>query len=237
MIHLKVIGFFSGSGETGTTMTALSVAEELAEQGNKTIFIYGSGKKGNTFIKDKQLKGLDYIRADLVCGNITAGDIKQIMGKQGDLRILAGTESSYDANLFPLETFEVMLPALKNFDFVVIDGGNHFESAMTISALNVSTDLFFIVTQQIKAIERFKDTQERVLKPLEKEISIIINRYKKEIALPSITEIERIVGREVSFVVSDIKSSWQYEVQGCTLRKQRKYRKEVRKIADGIVKG
>ena len=236
-MDLKVIGFFSGSGETGTTMTALSFAEELAETGRRTLFIYGSGKKGNLYSTVENMKGLDCIRAELLCGVPEREEIEEILNKQGKLYIIGGTDSSYEARLFPLETFEGILPVLEmlGFEFVIIDGGNRFELAMTVSAINVSDEIFFVLTQQMKSVLRFKDTDEKVLRPLGLKLRIVLNRYKRDIALLSASDIENITGRKVQFTIGEMSSSWQKEVQGKTLRDRRKYRKEVKQIAEKVL--
>ena len=92
---------------------------------------------------------------------------------------------------------------------------------MTVSAINVSEEIFFVLTQQMKAVLRFVDTDEKVIRPLGLKLRIVLNRYRRDLSLLSASDVEKMIGRKVQFTIGEISSSWQQEVQGKTLRERR----------------
>ena len=163
----NIIGFFGGDSQVGTTMTAWSFAERLSGNNKKVLFLFGSGENDQAYFSAESGSSMDDLKAQLRSGWVERDDLFSLLAKRKNLWILPGTKDSLGADYFPENTFEVLLSnVLKDFDYVVIDGGHNVRLGVTISALNVCDCRYFLITQQAKTLHRFLQCKKNLLAPL-----------------------------------------------------------------------
>lgn len=229
----KVIGFFGGDSQVGTTMLAQSFAEILGRRGRRVLLILGSGKFGEGFFHQDDRHSLDDLKAAVRSGKVEKEDLLQSIEKIRHVFFLPSVRNPLTAKYFPENTYEVMLASVgEEFDYVVIDGGDDANQGLMISALNISDKCFFITTQQPKSLHRFLLLQKNILEPLDIQGTLIVNKYLKEPALLMKKDILALCERERLLTAPYVEYGWQAEMEGKTLLRFGRYEKAVK----GLVK-
>lgn len=227
-----VIGFFGGDSQTGTTMIAQSLAEFLAEHGCKVLLIFGSGNYGDTYLRSQSSNSIDDLKASIRSGKVDPEELMQSLQQKKSLWILPGVRSPLMAKYFPENTYEVLLAAVKpHFDYVIIDCGCDYQQGMTISALNTCDSRYFVVTQQAKSLGRYTLYHRQIIKPLEKDGKLIINKYIRDPALFLKADILKLCGKDNALLVPYIEYGWQAEMEGATLMSYRGFFKAIEHLA------
>lgn len=229
----KIIGFFGGDSQVGTTMLAQSAAEQLKEKGRKVLFIMGSGKFGEEFVNHGGRHSIDDLKAGIRSGRVSAEDLSQNIVECRGLWVLPGVRNPLTAKYFPENTYEIMLESVPaDFDYIVIDGGDNANLGLTISALNTAEERFFVTTQQSKSVHRLILLQKSILEPLNLEGRLIINKYMKDPALLLKKDILPLCGQAEALTIPYIEYGWQAEMEGRTLLHFNKFAKAAAKIPD-----
>ena len=149
----KIIGFFGGDSQVGTTMISQSIAECLKTCGKQVLLIKGSGKYGEEFMNGDGRYSLDDIKANIISGKVSYEDMEQVIIESKGLFVISSVRNPFTSKYYPENTYEVMLASVADeFDYIVIDAGNDANLGLMISALNVSDSRYFVTTQQSKAI-------------------------------------------------------------------------------------
>ncbi len=227
-----VIGFFGGDSQTGTTMIAQSLAEFLAEHGCKVLLIFGSGNYGDTYLRSQSSNSIDDLKASIRSGKVDPEELMQSLQQKKSLWILPGVRNPLMAKYFPENTYEVLLAAVKtHFDYAIIDCGCDYQQGMTISALNTCDCRFFVVTQQAKSLGRYTLYHRQIIKPLEKDGRLIINKYIRDPALFLKADILKLCGKDNALLVPYIEYGWQAEMEGTTLMPYRGFCKAIEQLA------
>ncbi len=214
----KIIGFFGGDSQVGTTMIAQSVAELLKERGKKVLFILGSGKYGDEFVNIGIRHSLDDLKAGIRSGKVPAEDLLQTLEEVRGMWVLPSVRSPLTAKYFPENTYEILLASAgETFDYIVIDGGDNANLGLMISALNTADERFFITTQQAKAVRRFLLLQKNVLEPLKLKGKLVINKYVQDLSLLLRQDVLSLCERGEAFTIPYVEYGWQAEMEGRTL--------------------
>lgn len=231
---MKYISFFGGDSKTGATSIAYCVAERLSSMNYKTLMIFASGRSSRSLSGKNFRYSIDDIKAAIISGKVTADDVMHITEKVGRLHVINDVRNTFTSKLFPLDTFERLSIIGEYYDYVVIDAGNRFENAMTVSALNVSHQCFFLLNQNQVSIGRFIETDEYVLRQMNKDIEIILNMCRKNIALHRKKEIEALVKREIRYEIPYGGDACMYDDSFSEILSKKKCRKVVNVIAADI---
>ncbi|MBR3756216.1 MAG: hypothetical protein IKK48_03810 [Firmicutes bacterium] len=228
----KVVGFFGGDHQTGTTMIAWSFAERLSETGRRVLLLFCSGSNDQSFIAGENGQSIDNLKAALRSGRVEREDLFQCLEKRKGLWILPGTKNSLAAGYFLENTLQILLEGVDDtFDIVVVDGGSDLRLGLTISALNVCCYRYFVVTQQAKCIHRYLQKREYLLGPFGLDGQVILNQYRKDPSLLLRKDVCRILGLEKVTVVPFVEGGWQAEMDQKNLRGTPRFAKAV----DGLV--
>ena len=224
----RVIGFFGGDSQTGTTMLAWSFAERLSEKGRRVLLIFGSGKDDRFFFDGGTGTSIDDLKAALRSGKVERDDVFACMEKRKSMWILPGTKNSLSAEYFLENTFQILLEELEaDFDEVVIDGGSDLRLGLTISALHICSHRCFVITQQLKCLHRYIQNRGHLLKPLGIDGQVVLNQYRKDPSLFLKKDVCRMLGTETLIVIPFVEGGWQTEME-------RKNLLTIPKIAKGI---
>lgn len=233
-----VIGFFGGDSQTGTTMIAWSFAERLSEGRKKVLFLLGSGNEDHLYLAAENFHSMDDLKAMIRSGRVEKEDLFQSMDKRKKLWVLPGTKNSLSAEYFLENTFQILLENVKEaFDYVVIDGGSNLRLGLTISALNVSSIRFFVITQQAKTLRRFIRNRERLLQPLGMNGQIILNRYRKDPALFLKKDVCRMLGIDDVMTIPFVEEGWQMEMEQKNLLESSRFCRAIDCLVNPFVEG
>lgn len=233
---VDVIGFFGGDHQMGTTMVAWSFGESLAEQGKRVLFILGSGNNDEGILRHQQGYCIDDLKASLRTGYLEKEELMQILDKRKNLWILPGIKNSLTAFHFPENTFEILLDTVEDtFDVIVIDGGSNLHMGLTVSALNVCTQRYFLVTQQPKSIHRFVQCKTQFYEPLGIGGILIINKYQKDPSFLLKKDILRITGEDEGIVLPYVDSGLQAEMECKTLLSFPRFAKAMQILSSELI--
>ncbi len=229
----KIIGFFGGDSQVGTTMLAQSLAEVLQQRGKKVLYLMGSGKFGDEFLPLSGRHSLDDLKAAVRSGKVTAEDVYQNIEEVRGISVLPAVRNPLSASYFTERTYEILLAEVQgDFEYAVIDGGSDANLGITISALNIADYRFFVTTQQSKSIKRLAMLQKNIVQPLQCTGDLIINKYQKDPALFLKKEILSLCEMETAFIVPYVEYGWQAEMESKSLLRYGKFSKGISAIAD-----
>lgn len=227
----KIIGFFGGDSQVGTTMVSQSIAECLKNCGKQVLFIKGSGKYGDEFMNGDGRYSLDDIKANIISGKVSYEDIEQVITNSKGVFVIPSVRNPFTSKYYPENTYEVMLASVEDsFDYIVIDAGSDANLGLMISALNVSDCRYFVTTQQSKAIHRLIQMKKNITQPLGLDGHLIINKYMKDPALFLKKDIETLSEMENASVIPYLEYGWQMEMEGRTLMHFHKFAKSIERI-------
>jgi len=231
----KIIGFFGGDSQVGTTMIAQSLAEFLADHGCKVLLILGSGNYGDTYLKNNPTNSIDDLKADIRSGKVDTEELMQSLQQKKTLWILPGVRNPLMAKYFPENTYDILLEEGKShFDYVIIDGGGDYQLGITISALNYCDRKYFVITQQAKSLARYSLYRQQIFMPLGIEGKLIINKYIRDPALFLKTDILKFCEKEDALLIPYTEYGWQAEMEGATLMAHRGVYKAIERLAGEI---
>ena len=227
----KVVGFFGGDAQVGTSMIAQSFAEMLASRGKKVLLVLGSGKYGDTAFLTGSEHSLDDVKAAIRSGNIEREELLQNLEKKKGVWVIPGVRNPFLTKYFPENSCQVLLEPVKDdFDYAVIDGGCDYHLGLVISALNVSDCRFYITTQQAKSIARFGFCQKQIFRPLNLPGHLVVNKYMKDPALFLKADVLKFCEAADGGVIPYIEYGWQAEMEGSTLLQYRPFYKAIEKL-------
>ncbi|MFQ9892017.1 MAG: hypothetical protein ACLRWH_02285 [Emergencia sp.] len=228
----KIIGFFGGDSQVGTTMLAQSFAELMGQRGKRVLLILGSGKFGEAFAHLSSRYSIDDLKAAIRSGKVGKEDLLQSVERSRHIFILPSVRNPLTAKYFPENTYEIMLSSAgEEFDYIIIDGGDDANLGLMISALNIVDVHYFVITQQPKSLHRFLLLQKNILEPMDIGGTLIVNKYLKEPALFMKKDILKLCERQALFTVPYIEYGWQAEMEGKTLLAFHRFGKAVKRIA------
>jgi len=231
----KIIGFFGGDSQVGTTMIAQSLAEFLADHGCKVLLILGSGNYGDTYLKNNPTNSIDDLKADIRSGKVDTEELMQSLQQKKTLWILPGVRNPLTAKYFPENTYDVLLETGKSrFDYVIIDGGWDYQLGITISALTYCDSRFFVITQQAKSLARYGFYQQQIFGPLGIEGKLIINKYIRDPALFLKKDILKLGEKNDALQIPYTEYGWQAEMEGTTLMEYRGFYKAIERLAGEV---
>ncbi len=229
----KIIGFFGGDGQVGTTMAAQSLAELLQQRGQRVLYIMGSGKFGDEFLNLEGRHSIDDLKAAVRSGRVSGEELFQNLEEIKGLWVLPAVRNPLTARYFPENTYEVLLAGVfDEFDYVVIDSGCDAELGLFISAVNTADYRFFVTTQQSKSLRRLVLLMKNVMQPLQKEGSLIICKYMKDPGLLLKRDVLTLCEMEEAFTVPYVEYGWQAEMESKSLLRYGKFYKAMAVLAD-----
>ena len=244
-MNSPVISFFSSTSATGTTSTLLSVAMALQENSDLRIgvLLLNVLDEGSDYV-EKSYSSLDELKPLLAGKGLDQSEdfLSKFtrVGKQ--LFILQGNRNrTIERNYHPTDIHYLIERAEQEFDVVLIDGGNHFDNALSTAALERSARINMVITQSPKVVRRFNQLYDQILRPLKVDkdsINFIINCHQdKTYMLPVKHLVQELNIKQYSLIpyfdkaiLAEIESKILFEVADT------KYQENVISIAKDISK-
>ena len=235
----KVITFFGAESKVGTTMLAQSVAEELAARKKSCLLIFASSEMYDNYLKeDNSIVSLDNL-SDINPENLKLQDVKKVITKANGLEYIKGSNKPLKIRYFS-EKLIPKIVKLAPYDYIVVDGGHNYHFPLPVSSLLAATDMYYVLTQNAKAVNRFKDTISLILNaPALKTVAektIIVNKHSKEgVYTPEM--ISEITGLAY-LAVPRVPNAKTCEINQHTLNRMSKpYKTSIASMVDNIVGG
>ena len=200
------VGFFAGSASSGSTMLAVSTSKLLADMGKRVLHIFSGISSLYSYVEKNNAGSLDDIKSSLVGRSLTEEEIKATAKTVGGIELIASNKSFLMANTFPVDSFEQILNSSRCFDYVVVDAGSDFRTALTVSALCYCNKRIVSITQEP------------------------INKYLRDKSLYSKDDIAYLLKRDISCVIPYSNFGSYAQIERKTLIGEKRYRRAVESL-------
>ncbi|MBR4410697.1 MAG: hypothetical protein IKT31_05195 [Firmicutes bacterium] len=230
MIIENVILFYGCDSQVGTTMTALSAAELLAEKGKNVLYISAGSIPGIAFSAAEPAGAA----ADLWDRTEDEEEIRQLAVKHRGADILQGVQSWMNGgNYLKGLLSELCSTCSRMWDYVIVDGGSSGESSMGQEALDFAGMIFLVLTQQEKSLHRWKMRREWVENRMKVKPYFVVNKFVGNGTFYKESQLKKMLPCEEDRLstIPYLPYGWQAELERCTLMKYRPFRKAMEKIA------
>ena len=244
-MNKSVVSFFSPVAGIGTTSTVLSIAMSLEKHTDSRIgvLMLNALDEGSDYV-EKSIAHLDELKPLLAGEGLNQSEdfLSKFtrIGKQ--LFILHGNRNRcIERHYHPKEIEYLIDLAEKEFDIVLIDSGSHFDNALSAVSLTHENKIVFVVNQQPKAVRRYHQLAEQILRPLNIDldnINYLINGYQDKTYILPVKQIAQEMNvKQYSLlpyydkaILAEIENKILYEVA------DQKYRDAVDSVAEGLCK-
>ena len=216
----KVVTFFSSLSNVGTTSTTLSTAYALSSHSDVRVgvLLLNSWDDGTDFFINPPYF-LNELKSQLA-GKMFEND-EEFLNKFKSIRenfyVLAGNKDRRMERLFTADEIEYLITRSKDvFDIVLIDGGCHFDNALTTVAIHQSDFKILICNQQAKGIKRFEQLYDDILFSLgvnKNHIHLVVNQYQDRSFLATDKDIAKQLDLSLLVTIDWEASGWLAEIE------------------------
>ncbi|RXT07834.1 AAA family ATPase [Ammoniphilus sp. CFH 90114] len=203
-----IISLYSGKGGTGTSLLSANLAHTLALDRSLNVLLVDLNLQ---FGAIHTLFNINHSRhiGDLkpVIRELTESQVKNVIYRmeESGLHILLSPNSPEEAEQFKSEEIEMLLNACRlYFDVIILDIPKELNE-ISISALNGSDHIFYVVHLERPAIVNMQsvlDLLERYHVIKDDNVSVIVNRFNKQHDI-SLTELQKMTRFPVLGTVAD----------------------------------
>ena len=149
----NVAVLFGADSKVGTTITALAMAESLADQSEGNVAVLNlSGHVSFPYVDFDESKGLDSIRSKVFNKILTQDELKEAMVQSRDLKnlyILPPGRTLIDFKYYGTDHIEYVINmAAAMFDVVIVDAGWYPHNNLYFGALNATPNRYLVTTQE-----------------------------------------------------------------------------------------
>lgn len=218
--------FFGTDSKVGVTMTAQSVAENIAANTDTTVgLLFLNGKPSMDYIKaEKYSIALDKLKLKIVSNVLSPNELLDSCIKIDNLYVLQGAELIYGVRHYHPKHIENLIElATKVFGIVIIDAGCDLNNGMSIGAINSTSNRFLVTTQQDTALDNFNRTNDQILNALDIQASdfmMVINKYVSSSQLYTPSELaDKVYNIPLAGIIPKVDYSWQAERDKNTFNK------------------
>ena len=239
----NVYTFFSSIGNVGTTTTVLSIADALAKatKVNVGVLNLNAFDDGTDFYNPPTVS-LDQLKPKLT-GKMFSNEndlLSKFVVPSPNLYILPGNQQRRMERDYSIDEVEYLIERAQDiFDIVLIDAGNHFDNALSNGAMVMTNAVYFIANQQPKAIKRFQQLYDEIIKeiPIPKDdIQLIISNYQDRAYLPTDTDISKQLNLPLLSTLIHVPNGWVSEIENNwkLLSEHHRYRESIYQIVEEI---
>jgi len=236
----KTVIFAGGDTQTGTTMLAMAAAEELAKEGMSVLCLRAGAWTGTEFLSENTVSAGEEVLAGLMAENLSAKELQQAVGVNRGVDILPGIRRGRNGWYFLQEDLETICCLAETlWDWVIIDLGSVQCCRYTLDILALAGQIYMVVTQQEKTIERFRKWSAMQNGIQWENVRFLLNKYTDAGSFPTVEDMaERLQCRPPEILtVPYVPYGWQAEAERTTLLNFRRFRKAVRNLTEQIKAG
>jgi septum formation inhibitor-activating ATPase MinD len=198
----NVVVLFGADAKVGTTITALSLAENLAAKSEGNIAVLNlSGHISFSYVDFNDSKGLDSIRSKVFNKILSLDELREAMVQSKDLKnlyILPPCRNLIDFKYYRTDHIEYVINMASGmFDVVIVDAGWYPHNALYFGALNTTPNKYMVTTQENasedthfiirqQALDEYgitvKKNEIEIKAEQPENIMLIINKYNDEVS-------------------------------------------------------
>lgn len=214
----NIVVFFGADTKVGTTMLSQSVAEIIAANSDKKVFLgFMDGFPGTDYFKGGFPGCIDEIKLRLLNRVLDISEILSECKDVGDnLFVLEGIRNFLYRCEYEIEDAEYLFNILsENFDIVILEAGCEIDLALSFWSLNATNNRYLVVTPQQKTFTKFRAIYAILEKLNVSSFSLVMNKYLPEFGKSY--EIADRYGFPLSGELPFLDNGWQAEIENSTL--------------------
>ncbi|PYG84241.1 hypothetical protein LY28_03746 [Ruminiclostridium sufflavum DSM 19573] len=208
----NVAVLFGADSKVGTTLTALSLAGNLAERSEGTVaFLNMSGHIAYSYADSDDGKGLDSIRSKVFNKILSQDELRQAMLQSEEIKnlyILPPCKTLIDFKYYTTDHIEYVISmAAGMFDIVIADAGWYPNNALYFGALNSTPNRYMVTTQQQSSLANHLTIKKQALdeygitsrkqegetkEKAPESILLIANRYSEQLSSNILKEYDMV---------------------------------------------
>ncbi len=236
----KTVIFAGGDTQTGTTMLAMAAAEELVKEGMSVLYLRAGAWTGTEFLSENTMSAGEEVLAGLMAENLSAQELQQAVGVNRGVDVLTGIRRGRSGWYFLQEDLEAICSLAETlWDWVIVDTGCVQWSGYGMDVSSLAGQVYIVVTQQEKTIERFRNWKSLQNGEPWKNVQFLLNKYNDAGTFPDVEDMAELLqcSRSAILTVPYVPYGWQAEAERTTLLNFRRYRKAVRNLTERIKTG
>ncbi len=237
----NVAVLFGADSKVGTTITALALAESLADQSEGTVAVLNlSGHVSFTYVDFNDSKGLDSIRSKVFNKILSQDELKEAMVTSKEFKnlyILPPGRTMIDFKYYRTDHIEYLINmASAMFDVVIVDAGWYPHNNLYFGALNSTPNRYLVTTQEDASADAHFIIRQQVLDEYgitvkrneintkvdhPENIMLIVNKYNGDVSTTNfVKSYDMIFAGALPFISI---STHELQAKKKTLRGQSKY--------------
>lgn len=161
----KIITFFGGDSQVGTTLLAASVVQSLTSRKKKTILILGSTEVNEDIFRSSAGTNLDSLLRQT---KYSKEDVASCICKTELFDMIDGSSDTLSKQFYPVDIMKNITPILaREYEYIIIDGGHDATLPVPTSALITADRRYYVLTGNQKCITRFSKIYTDIIKGLD----------------------------------------------------------------------
>lgn len=179
----NVIVFYGASHGVGTTTISNSVAQIIADNCDKKVFL-GFMQTGNgaDYYKFEKRNSIDELKLKIVNRVLSISEVLSECHQLGNLYVLQGIKNFLYSMEYELSDIEYFIDLLStNFDVVILDVGVDINYAICLGSLLYTKNRYLVVTPSPKVIESYYEIEGLLQKLGISKFSLILNDMQQEL--------------------------------------------------------
>ena len=159
----KLISFFGGDSQTGTTTLSIAAAQSLSLKGKKVLLILASCEIDEGYFEEAKTD----IGGLLRLSKITKEDVSSCITGLKNYDLIAGSKDMTVKQFFEPSLIKTVRQAVdRNYDFIIVDAGHDATLALPVSALLEADRRYYVLTGNAKCAARFAAVNQVIIKGL-----------------------------------------------------------------------
>lgn len=232
----KIITFFGGDTQVGTTMIAQSVAEILANKyDKKVLLILASSNIGIDYMNKETDKNFDDIRLNLFENTLTKAEVQDTICTYGKIDFIPPITDTTTIKYYSINTINTIRNLMEDdYELFIVDGGSNLNNPLSISSLKDADERYYVVTQSYKCLNRYLYINRKILSPLNYTGDVIVNRYVNQSFAYNIKDILNILEKEEVLSIAMSNDGNLAEATNDTLISDNVFLRDINKLVDKI---
>jgi hypothetical protein len=247
----NVVVLFGADSKVGTTLTALSIAENIADQSDGNVaFLNMSGHLSYSYIENSEGKGMDSIRSKVFNKILSQDELREATIQSRELKNLYSLppcKTLIDFKYYKTDQIEYVINmAADMFDVVIVDAGWYPHNELYFGALNSTPNRYMVTTQQQSSLENHRIIKQQALdeygitvrksndsqKDTPNNILLIVNKHSDEFGSNIVKEYDMVFAVSLPNVPN---ATYQTDMQNKSLRGlNRNYDRQLDKLTNLI---
>ncbi len=161
MIH-NIFVFHGSDHKVGTTMTAQSLAELIAENNTeiRVLLAFMNGRVSREYFTEDAIS-IDSMKHHIDNKTMNGKEFIKDCKHKGNLYIICGIVDEIESRYYHPEMAEYFLEEVSSeFDIIIVDSGSEIDNGLAVGAMKCASEIYLLSTQQESSLRRIEKKRE-----------------------------------------------------------------------------